>query len=118
MNNEICVYAFTSPTTLQMIKMNTEKIIYINSTQESLPIGKKVMRRMPYNHKIYNLFELTLPLQSYNNPSGQLLEILNSSETKGIYEDEVPLIYRYIVRLGCLARVTKQRKQMDSSNML
>lgn len=115
-NGILKLWAFTSRNTLQTITVHVEKTFYVNTLDDNLPIGKKVKKILPHNHKLYNLYEIKMSDYDYHHPSKELLSILQSHNVRGIYEVNVPYLYKTLIQIGCITKVNKERRMKGNNS--
>lgn len=52
----------------------------------------------------------------YHHPSRELSQLLQSHNIRGIYELDVPYIYKALIKIGCLARVNKMQRFKNTTS--
>ncbi|XP_054717403.1 DNA polymerase epsilon catalytic subunit A-like [Uloborus diversus] len=96
---------------LHCIKLNIPRIFYVNQhipkTGES-NLWRKVSRILPRSHPVYNLYEYTVEEEIYQQHCNDLLAELSLPHVEGVYETQVPLIFRAMVELGCVCAVGRK----------
>ncbi|KAL9963852.1 hypothetical protein ACROYT_G027403 [Oculina patagonica] len=95
---------------LHAIKVNVPRIFYVNCHTPKEGAGttwKKVSRTLPRSHTVLNLYEYTVPEKIFRDHSSELATDLSSPDIEGIYESQVPLSMRAIIKLGCVCKVNK-----------
>lgn len=81
---------------LHQIRLTVPRIFYLNKkkplekevTSESA-IWRKVNRILPRSHRVYNLYEYSVPEEVYQQNFNQLMADLSTSDNAGIYETQV-----------------------------
>ncbi|CAH3120153.1 unnamed protein product [Pocillopora meandrina] len=97
-------------TDLHTIKVNVPRIFYVNCHTPKEGAGttwRKVSRTLPHSHPVLNLYEYTVPEKIFRDHSSELATDLSSPDIEGIYESQVPLLIRAIIKLGCVCKVNK-----------
>lgn len=95
---------------LHAIKVNVPRIFYVNCHTPKEGTGttwRKVSRTLPRSHTVLNLYEYTVPEKIFRDHSSELATDLSSPDIEGIYESQVPLSMRAIIKLGCVCKVNK-----------
>ncbi|XP_015904688.2 DNA polymerase epsilon catalytic subunit A [Parasteatoda tepidariorum] len=96
---------------LHSIKLNIPRIFYVNQrvpkTGESA-LWKKVNRILPRSHPVHNLYEYTIEEEVYQQHCNDILAELSLPHVEGVYETQVPLIFRALVELGCICTVNRK----------
>ncbi|WAR05620.1 DPOE1-like protein, partial [Mya arenaria] len=92
---------------LHAMKLNVPRIFYVN---QKTP---KVIKTLPRAHPIMNLYEYSVPEDVYQEHINEISADLSSPEIEGVYETHVPLLFRALVRVGCVTMVNRDfSKQM------
>jgi hypothetical protein len=123
---EFLVWTMTSMNQLQRLKFTVPRIVYVNimkNGKEALSIatklgGNKVVKVLPHGKELLDLYELTINESKFQRNEKSLDRFFNSSEVEGIYESQVPLLFRAILRLGCVAKVCNNAYKSHSNNLL
>jgi len=95
---------------LQCIRVNVPRIFYVNSKKVKEGEGatwRKVNKILPRSHPSFYLYEYAIPEVIYKEHSGDLVADLSSPDVEGIYETQVPLEVRAIIKLGCVCKVQR-----------
>lgn len=79
----------------------------IPKTEDST-VYKKVNRILPRSNIIYNLYEYSVPEDMYQAHINEINADLSAPDVEGVYETQVPLLFRALVQLGCVCVVNKQ----------
>eukprot|EP00112_Aurelia_sp_Birch-Aquarium-sp1_P000107 Seg1008.10 transcript_id=Seg1008.10/GoldUCD/mRNA.D3Y31 product="DNA polymerase epsilon catalytic subunit A" protein_id=Seg1008.10/GoldUCD/D3Y31 len=95
---------------LHCIKVNVPRIFYVNSRKQKGGEGatwRRVSRTLPRSNPSYFLYEYTVPEVVFREHMSELSADLSSPDIEGIYETQVPLINRAVMRLGCVCMVNR-----------
>ncbi|XP_034952341.1 DNA polymerase epsilon catalytic subunit 1 [Chelonus insularis] len=106
---------------LHQLRLVVPRIFYVNSRKERSEPGpndlwRKCHKILPRSRPVYHLYEYTVPEDLYQQHSQSLMENVTQPENEGIYETQMPLIFRAILNLGCVCVVnaTSARNMADS----
>lgn len=95
---------------LHTIKLNVPRIFYLNSKKLKDGEGatwRKVNKVLPRSYPALHLYEYAVPEAIFREHSSELVADLSSSDVEGIYETNVPLAVRAIIKLGCVCKVQR-----------
>ncbi|XP_020776588.1 DNA polymerase epsilon catalytic subunit A [Boleophthalmus pectinirostris] len=95
---------------LHCMKLNIPRVFYVNQKvpkQEEGTTYKKVNRMLPRSNMVYYLYEYTVPEDMYQEHINQINADLSAPDIEGVYETQVPLLFRALVQLGCVCMVNK-----------
>ena len=92
---------------------------------ESFPYAKLVEKNLPHSKKRKFLYELELTELQYQKHKNDIQAFSNLPEVEGIYETQVPNIFRVLMKIGCICKFEDnsesisewQKKQMSSNHM-
>ncbi|XP_047418330.1 DNA polymerase epsilon catalytic subunit A isoform X1 [Sciurus carolinensis] len=96
---------------LHCIKLSIPRIFYVNqrvAKAEEGPSCRKVNRILPRSNMVYNLYEYSVPEDMYQEHINEINTELSAPDIEGVYETQVPLLFRALVQLGCVCVVNKQ----------
>ncbi|XP_006147397.3 DNA polymerase epsilon catalytic subunit A [Tupaia chinensis] len=96
---------------LHCIKLSIPRVFYVNqrvAKAEEGPSYRKVNRVLPRSGVVYNLYEYCVPEDAYQEHSNEIGAELSAPDVEGVYETQVPLLFRALVQLGCVCVVNKQ----------
>uniref|UniRef100_A0A4W3JDP1 DNA polymerase epsilon catalytic subunit n=1 Tax=Callorhinchus milii TaxID=7868 RepID=A0A4W3JDP1_CALMI len=96
---------------LHCIKLNIPRLFYVNQRipkAEDGAVFKKVSRILPRSNIVYNLYEYAVPEDMYQEHINEINADLSAPDIEGVYETQVPLLYRALVQLGCVCMVSRQ----------
>ncbi|XP_050664128.1 DNA polymerase epsilon catalytic subunit 1 isoform X2 [Leptidea sinapis] len=110
---------------LHQIKLSVPRIFYVNRrvplATDSGEYWRRVSRVLPRARPAMHLYQYTVPERLYRERSQELMSELSAPEIEGIYETQMSLEFRVLVKLGCVCAVDPQeaRKliQFGSNNM-
>lgn len=99
---------------LHAVTVLVPRTFYINSRKtagaEMQQIGRKVDKYLPRSRPTLNLYEVTMPEKLYVDNYATLEENFADSSIEGVYETKVELLFRAIMKLGCVCSVTKEAR--------
>uniref|UniRef100_A0A4W4F1C0 DNA polymerase epsilon catalytic subunit n=1 Tax=Electrophorus electricus TaxID=8005 RepID=A0A4W4F1C0_ELEEL len=98
-------------TDLHCMKLNIQRVFYVNQRvpkQEEGPTCKKVNRILPRSNMAYYLYQYCVPEDMYQEHINEINADLSAPDIEGVYETQVPLLFRALVQLGCVCMVNKQ----------
>ncbi|XP_055866677.1 DNA polymerase epsilon catalytic subunit A-like isoform X1 [Biomphalaria glabrata] len=96
---------------LHCIKLNVLRTFYVNQKTPKEGEGttwKKVHRTLPRSHPVFHLYQYDVPEHIYIKHINDITADLSSPDIEGVYETQVPLEFRAIMKLGCLATVNRE----------
>lgn len=92
---------------LHGIKINVPRQIFLNLKSKELPAiviegceVEQVNYTLPNGHQSIHLFKLTVPEDVYYNEAEKFSMLFNHPSVEGVYEKQVPLNVRAVLRLG------------------
>ncbi|XP_048641832.1 DNA polymerase epsilon catalytic subunit A isoform X2 [Marmota marmota marmota] len=68
----------------------------------------QVNRILPRSNMVYNLYEYSVPEDMYQEHINEINTELSAPDIEGVYETQVPLLFRALVQLGCVCVVNRQ----------
>ncbi|KAL1117393.1 hypothetical protein AAG570_004719, partial [Ranatra chinensis] len=96
---------------LHQVRLIVPRIFYVNSRlpKEESPeaLYRKCNRMLPRSIPSLFLYEYTVPEEVYREHSHDLISDLSTPDVEGIYETQVPPLFRTLVRLGCVCSVER-----------
>ncbi|KAJ7309581.1 hypothetical protein JRQ81_007633, partial [Phrynocephalus forsythii] len=95
---------------LHCLKLNVPRIFYVNqrvSKPEESTAYRKVNRILPRSNLVYNLYEYSVPEEMYQEHINEINASLSAPDIEGVYETQVPLLLRALIRLGCVCMVNR-----------
>ncbi|XP_067911587.1 DNA polymerase epsilon catalytic subunit A [Heterodontus francisci] len=96
---------------LHCIKLNIPRVFYVNQRipkTDNSAVYKKVNRILPRSNIAYNLYEYSVPEDMYQEHINEINADLSAPDIEGVYETQVPLLFRALVQLGCICMVSRQ----------
>ncbi|KAK2507903.1 hypothetical protein MC885_010384 [Smutsia gigantea] len=96
---------------LHCFKLSIPRVFYVNqrvAKAEEGPSYRKVNRVLPRSNMVYNLYEYSVPEDMYQEHINEINTELSAPDIEGVYETQVPLLFRALVQLGCVCVVSKQ----------
>ena len=98
---------------LHCIKLVVPRTFYVNQKTPkdgtSGNLWRKVQKTLPRSHPVLNLYEYSVPESMFIEHQAQLMADLSTPDIEGIYELQMPLDFRAVVNLGCLAGVERSK---------
>ena len=103
---------------LHCVKMVVPRTFYVNqrTPKETTEGGlwRKVTKLLPRSQPAHCLYEYSVPEGVFRQHEAQLMADLSTPDIQGIYELQLPLEFRAVEKLGCLASVEKSKaKQLQ-----
>lgn len=96
---------------LHCMKLNIPRVFYVNQRvpkQEEGATCKKVNRILPRSSVVYYLYQYAVSEDMYQEHINEINADLSAPDIEGVYETQVPLLFRALVQLGCMCMVNKQ----------
>ncbi|XP_048412228.2 DNA polymerase epsilon catalytic subunit A isoform X2 [Stegostoma tigrinum] len=96
---------------LHCIKLNVPRVFYVNQRipkADDSAVYKKVNRILPRSNIVYNLYEYSVPEDMYQEHINEINADLSAPDIEGVYETQVPLLFRALIQLGCVCMVNRQ----------
>ncbi|KAJ3196623.1 DNA polymerase epsilon catalytic subunit [Irineochytrium annulatum] len=97
-------------------KLSVPKSFYINSRVQDVDLGdiegatfERCYRVLPRSHTCMNLFQFSMSETVFQMNSDAFTKVFNHQDTEGVYETNVPSLFRALLSLGCSARVVRKR---------
>jgi DNA polymerase epsilon subunit 1 len=98
---------------LHCMKLHIPRLIYINSkAPRTGPSWRHISRSLPRSSPVFHLYEYSMPEELWQEHQGELAAELSSPNIEGAYETQVPLLFRALVKLGCVCCVSRQDARM------
>ncbi|CAK9301987.1 unnamed protein product [Gordionus sp. m RMFG-2023] len=117
---------------LTCLKLVVPRIFYVNQyipksnectnknnyNNQNANFWEKVSRILPKNQTSHFVYKYRIPENIYQEFSQNLEKDLSSPHIEGVYETQVPLLFRVYVELGCLWQISfKHRLQNNLKNI-
>ncbi|RMC06098.1 hypothetical protein DUI87_17643 [Hirundo rustica rustica] len=99
---------------LHCIKLSIPRVFYVNQRIPKPEDGtayRKVNRILPRSNLVYNLYEYSVPEDMYQEHINEINADLSAPDIEGVYETQVPLLFRALTHLGCVCMVSRQLVQ-------
>ena len=108
---------------LHQIRLTVPRIFYLNKkkpldkdAESGSASWRKVNRILPRSHRVYHLYEYSVPEEVYQQNFNQLMADLSTPDNAGIYETQVPLDFRVLVQLGCICAVDRTQRHATTGD--
>jgi DNA polymerase epsilon subunit 1 len=102
---------------IHTLKINVPRQVFLNLKKEELPdieiAGcevEQVNYTLPNGHQSKHLFKLTVPEDIYFNEAEKFSLLFNHPSVEGVYEKQVPLNIRAVLRLGNLCTIDEEQE--------
>lgn len=102
---------------IHTLKVNVPRQVFLNLKKEELPDVEiagceveQVNYTLPNGHQSKHLFKLTVPEDVYFNEAEKFSLLFNHPSVEGVYEKQVPLNIRAVLRLGNLCTIDEQQE--------
>ncbi|KAK0148516.1 DNA polymerase epsilon catalytic subunit A [Merluccius polli] len=92
---------------LHCMKLNIPRVFYVNQKVPKQEEGACVNRMLPRSNIVYFLYEYSVPEDMYQEHMNEINADLSAPDIEGVYETQVPLLFRALVQLGCMCMVNK-----------
>ncbi|RUS33948.1 DNA directed, epsilon, isoform CRA_a [Jimgerdemannia flammicorona] len=101
------------------IRLSVPRVFYVNTREEEPTEGlrhnpncrvQRRIRTLPRSHQCLHLFEMTMPEAVFQAEQKKFSSFFNHSSTEGVYETQIPLLTRALLKLGCVCIVDRQTK--------
>lgn len=101
---------------IHTMKINVPRQVFLNLKSEDLPDVEvegceveQVNYTLPNGHPSSHLFKLTVPEDIYFNEAEKFSVLFNHPSVEGVYEKQVPLNIRAVLRLGNMCAIDEQQ---------
>ncbi|KAF3068096.1 DNA polymerase epsilon catalytic subunit A [Trichoderma lentiforme] len=102
---------------IHTLKINVPRQVFLNLKKEELPDVEiagcqveQVNYTLPNGHQSKHLFKLTVPEDVYFNEAEKFSLLFNHPSVEGVYEKQVPLNIRAVLRLGNLCAIDEEQE--------
>ncbi|KAL7797281.1 DUF1744 domain-containing protein [Trichoderma ceciliae] len=102
---------------IHTLKINVPRQVFLNLKKEELPDVEiagceveQVNYTLPNGHQSKHLFKLSVPEDVYFNEAEKFSLLFNHPSVEGVYEKQVPLNIRAVLRLGNLCTIDEQQE--------
>lgn len=100
---------------LHQIKLKVPRIFYVNQRlaraepeTNATTLWKKCNRVLPRSRPVFYLYEYSVPEELFREHSQELMADLSTPDIEGIYETQMSLEFRALLRLGCVCSVDRR----------
>lgn len=122
---DFLVWAFTSPTDLQRLVLHIPRAIFVNILKSGKDAqlaaadlkGVKSRRELPHGKECLELFEIEMSEKRFQLNDRSVNLFLANSEVEGVYESLVPLWFRAVIKMGCVCKVSNNRKRSGQAQL-
>ena len=118
---EFCVWAITHKNQLQRFSLMIPKIFYVNvngsGPAEKVILslgGQRMIRDLPKRVSCSTLYEVRMEANKFFKYEKLISSFTSDPQVEGVYEMNTPLLFRGILKLGCVSKVVKRSKQAES----
>jgi DNA polymerase epsilon subunit 1 len=101
---------------IHILKIRVSRQVFLNLRSKELPDVdipgcevEQVNYTLPNGHQSTHLFKLTVPEDTYYNEARKFSHLFNHPSVEGVYEKQVPLNIRAVLRLGNLCTIDEQQ---------
>ncbi|XP_064211685.1 DNA polymerase epsilon catalytic subunit 1 isoform X2 [Tribolium castaneum] len=103
---------------LHQIKLVVPRIFYANLKESKVveegALFKKCNRTLPRTRQVYNLYMYSVPEEVFQEHGRKLYLDQTDPNVEGVYETQVPPLFRTFVQIGCLCKVVGQVSSLES----
>ncbi|GAU88460.1 hypothetical protein RvY_01155 [Ramazzottius varieornatus] len=107
---------------LHSLRLRVYRTFYINrkvpKDSEDGQVVRKVMKILPRSKATYHLYEYRVEEEAFQTHQNELLNDLTDPLVEGIYETQVPLMFRILVATSSICRIhpTKRREMANRAS--
>ncbi len=94
--------------------MHVPRIFLVNMRTPRDDKGRRVERILPRARPCLHLYEVRQSEAEWQETSKELTHFLHEPNVEGVYETRVSLAFRFLMEIGCVARVNKARYRKES----
>lgn len=110
---------------MESIYVDVPRILYLNSRvidensnkRSGIKMTKR-LRTLPRGHPCLNLYELQMTEYFYRMNSGLFSSMFNHKDIEGVYESNVPLLFRALISLGAYGKLAIPVDEFDRTKPL
>lgn len=81
--------------------------------KENYPLVKK---QLPREQKQHYLYEINIDDDVYQNEYRSFDHFLSNPDIENIYEQDIPLLFRFITEIGAMCKIAKTQTKGASQN--
>ena len=108
---------------LEAVDIDVPRVIYVNSKSDDISHHidanevevSKISRKLPRGHVSYNLFEVSMSEYTFRTHSSKIANLFQEKDISGVYETQVPLLFRVLIGLGLYVKPKESRYGLDRS---
>eukprot|EP00698_Gefionella_okellyi_P023680 TRINITY_DN8155_c0_g1_i1.p1 TRINITY_DN8155_c0_g1~~TRINITY_DN8155_c0_g1_i1.p1 ORF type:complete len:2256 (+),score=530.17 TRINITY_DN8155_c0_g1_i1:623-6769(+) len=110
-------------TQLHAITVSIPRVFYINSRvpddedSAQSQFRTRVIKTLPRSHQCLNLYEYSMDEQLFQENAKFVSKFMTHAEVEGVYEMNVPLLFRAVCELGCAVSVNKEGRYNDLKDL-
>lgn len=95
---------------LHCMKLHCYRRFFVNLRTNEPPVmsSRKVNRALPRAHPCLNLCEFNMKEREFLDQQRQFSSYFTHPDVEGVYETQVPLLWRAVVELGCVCAVNPE----------
>ena len=100
-------------TELIAVSIKMVRVFYVNQykpMEKESSLCRKASKHLPRSQPSYNLYEYSIPETVFQKHHYEIMTEFSNTNTEGIYEMNVPLIFGLMTRLGCTCSLKKGSK--------
>ncbi|RNA10734.1 DNA polymerase epsilon catalytic subunit A [Brachionus plicatilis] len=89
---------------LYVVNINMMRIFYVNQIkpmEKESSLCRKTNKHLPRSQIVYNLYEYSIPENVFQKHQNDIMNEFSNSNVEGVYELNVPLMFRILMQLGC-----------------
>jgi DNA polymerase epsilon subunit 1 len=116
------VWAMVGKNQLQRYYVEIPRVLYVNcagddASRMAVSIGgKPVKKDLPHGKPCLNLYEISISEQKFVRNDKVLGLFLCDPQIEGVYGSKLPLLFRGILRLGCMTRLLRSDRGTGSAS--
>ena len=101
-------------TDLYSVNLKLPRIFYVNQIkplEKDSSLCRRSTKHLPRSQPSFNLYEYVIPENIFQKHYNDIMLEFSNPNVEGIYEMNVPLIFRAFVNLGCVCGLKKEVKK-------
>ena len=114
------IWAVIEDGSMQTIKLEVPRIFYVNKRPTDGEQPKGLSKKLPFGKICYNLEEVVMSEEQYQEHAKEIAAVHEDPTVEGLYETQIPLIFRALMDVGCVASVNRRqggyREQVRKNN--
>ena len=97
---------------IHSVTVRVPRVFYVNSrVRDEDPRGVPVAHKLPRGHPLAYLYEFSMDEAVFKAHAKELSSYFSHPDVEGVYELQVPLLFRAIAALGCVCTVRRGGKK-------